>query len=148
MKIDHRVMVVALNGRKMVVLRNEGDARYPALEVVLHREAETPRTADQGKARPGQTTATAGTRPSALEGNDLHEEEEVKFVSAATESLSRSGTSTDAKIILLADPKSLGRFRKFCDDHLAGRIIAEIPQNVAHRTTDAIAKTVDVFEQE
>lgn len=147
MKIDHGMMVVALDGRKMIVLRNEGDARYPALEVILKREAENPRAADQGRDRPGRTYSRFEPRRSALDENDQHEQQEGDFVAAAAESLDAAGNDADARFILLADPTALGKFRKCCAPRLAGRIVAEIPRNVAHHTTDDITKAVSDHEK-
>jgi protein required for attachment to host cells len=146
MKIDHGMMVVALDGRKMVILRNEGDARYPALEVISHCEADNPRTAEQGTDRPGRTFSSVGPRRSALDEPDIHDNRERDFVSSAAKSVGRYGLSSDVKYVVLADPATLGRFRKCCEPAIAKRIVAELPRNMVHRSAEEIARKLAAIE--
>ena len=52
----------------------------------------------------------------------------------------------DAKLIVLADPSTLGEFRKHRSARLEDRIIAEIDKDVVNQPPDQIAKVITAFE--
>src|SRR5690606_28308351 len=59
-KLEHDVWVVVADGEKALFLRNEGDEKYPNLEVFREISEENPPTHDQGTDRPGRFTDGGG----------------------------------------------------------------------------------------
>lgn len=131
-------MVVALGNRKMVVMRNEGDARYPALEVISDREPD----------QPDQLHSSSDLCSNSPEDIALSVASEKSFVAEAVRNLEQIQSKADAKFILLAHPEAIGEFRRHCDPGLADRIVAEIPRSVPYQSTDHIAQSVQAFEPE
>ena len=62
MRIDHDALVLVADGRKMLMLRNEGDAEYPNLQVEKVDEIDNPPTREQATHAAGQASSPMGQR--------------------------------------------------------------------------------------
>lgn len=146
MRIAHGTLVMALDGRKMLLMRNAGDVPRPALQTIAQQEAENPRTGLQGSDKPGRSFSSASPRRSALGDTDWHEQSERRFAIDAVGALSEVQAKDDAPVIVLAAPSVLGVFRKHCGGALKDRIIAEIDKDVVNLPSDDIVKVVSAYE--
>lgn len=146
MKIAHGTLVMALDGRKLLLMRNAGDVPKPSLQTIVEQTAENPRAAVQGTDRPGRSFASTGARRSSVGDTDWQEEGERRFAIDAVEMLSEAQAKENAPVILLAAPAVLGTFRRHCPAALGKNIIAEIDKDVVNLTTDDIVKVVTAYE--
>lgn len=146
MKITHGTLVMALDGRKMLLMRNAGDVPHPSLETIAEQEAENPRSSEQGSDRPGRSFSSSGPRRSAVGDTDWHEQAERRFATDAVETLSEVQAREDASVIVLAAPSVLGVFRKQCPKALGEHIVAEIDKDVVNLPNDDIVRVVEAHE--
>ena len=79
LRIPHDAYVFVGDGRKALLLRNEGDAQHPNLKTEQVFEHDNPPTREQGTDKPGRSYASVGGRRSAMEQADWHELEEQRF---------------------------------------------------------------------
>src|SRR5689334_10880290 len=79
LRIPHDGYVFVGDGRKALLLRNEGDAQYPNLKPERVFAHDNPPTREQGTDKPGRSYASVGGRRSAMEQADWHEIEEQRF---------------------------------------------------------------------
>ncbi|MBV9064186.1 MAG: host attachment protein, partial [Methylobacteriaceae bacterium] len=81
-----RRLGVVGDGRKALLLRNEGDPDLLDLRRVEVHEDDNPPSREQGTDRPGRTTMQVGPR-SAIEATDWHAIEEERFAASVAERL-------------------------------------------------------------
>ena len=112
MKIAHGTLVLAIDGGKMLLFRNEGDEKYAVLDTLSHREIDNPPTREQGADAPGRSYSSVGSRRSAYGQTDGHDRAEEDFAIRAAEGLERVAASDGAGIVVLAPPRMLGQLRK------------------------------------
>jgi len=146
MKIDHDALVMVVDGGKMLLFRNHGDAAYPHLEVEEALELYNPPDQEQASDAPGRTQASAGTARSAMEQTDFHELEEMHFAVDAMERLNdRALANNFESLIIVAPPRTLGTLRKHYRKELKTRLTAEVPKDLSGHPVadieDILAKT-------
>src|SRR5262245_41559922 len=99
--IDHGAWVMVGDGEKALFFRNEGDARFPNLEVVDILEHENPKTHEQGTDRPGRAFSSVGTQRSALDETNWHKLEKHRFAKEIAEALySAAHSGRYSKLVL------------------------------------------------
>lgn len=147
MKIAHGTLVMVMDGRKMLLLRNKGDVQKPILQTIVEETAENPRTGLQGTDRPGRAFSRATTRRSALAETDWHEEAKTRFTRDALKTLGKVQKKEDNGVIVLAAPSVLGDFRKHCSGRMKDCIIAEIDKDVVNHVPQDIVKVISAYEQ-
>lgn len=129
-KLPHNGMVLVSDGRKALVLRNEGDALYPNLKVDKVLEApENPRTAEQGTDKPGR--AFMFEQRSAIEQTDWHSLAEQRFadeVAQVFEAICLGGGAKAA--IVAAPPRTLSELRHRFSEPMRRIILAEINKDL------------------
>ena len=154
MQIAHNSLVMVADGRKMMLLRNEGDADYPNLEVVKVEIQDNPADREQGTDRPGRTfqasdgpvrqngSAATGHR-SAYSETDIHQLEEDRFAATAAEMLNRRALRGEVEtLVVVAPPTTLGELRKHYHKNLAERIAAELPKDLTGHPVDQIERII------
>lgn len=146
MKIARDTLVMAMDGSKMLLMRNQGDTRKPVLQTIVQEEAENPRTALQGTDRPGRSFSRASPRRSAVEETNWHEEAKKKFTRKALHALEQHHGEATRGVIVLAAPSILGDFRKLCSDQVKSSIIAEIGKDVVNHSPEDIVAIIDAAE--
>lgn len=143
MKIAHGTLVLAADGEKMLLFRNEGDEKYPVLETLAHEQGDNPPSRDQGADAPGRSFQSAGDRRSALGGADLHSQAEEHFAAHAAAELARAASRSDGDIVVIAAPRALGELRRHWSPEIRKRIVAEIDKDVAHQATDDVVRAIE-----
>ncbi|NJM34217.1 MAG: host attachment protein, partial [Rhodomicrobium sp.] len=80
LKIEAGEWVVVCDGRRALILANEGDAKFPNLRMHETHEHDDAKTSDQGTDRPGRVHESATTARSTVEQTDWHDQAETEFL--------------------------------------------------------------------
>ncbi|WP_119389628.1 baeRF12 domain-containing protein [Taklimakanibacter lacteus] len=122
--------IVATDGGRALILRNDGTVREPKLTLLRKHDQYVPPTRDLGTDKPGRTHASVGPGRSAMEPTDFHQQAEDRLMAEVAanlaEDLRRREFST---LVVAAAPASLGALRKAMSPELRKAIIAEVPKN-------------------
>ncbi|GGD27912.1 baeRF12 domain-containing protein [Sinisalibacter lacisalsi] len=157
MKINHDTWVVVADGEKFLLLRNEGDADYPVLRKISKRETENPPARDLASDRPGRMpdqggipgktggTVTEARGPqSAMEETDWHRVAEGRFAEDLAERLvAWAGEGRFERLVVVADPRTLGVLRNAYGDGLKDVLMAEVDKDLTNLT---LPKMADVLK--
>jgi len=129
--VPYNAYVFVGDGRKALVLRNDGDAQYLNLKAERVFTDENPLTHEQGADRPGRSHSSVGPGRSSVTQTDWHALEEHRFareVAAALEKIVRErGAET---LIVVAPPRALADLRKAFHPDVKKRIVAEIDKDL------------------
>lgn len=139
--IPHNAYVFVGDGRKALVLRNEGDAHFIDLKTERVFADKNPPTHEQGADRPGRAHSSVGPGRSSVTQTDWHDLEEHKFahdVAAALEKVVRE-RKVEA-LIIVAPPRALADLRKAFHDDVKKKIVAEIDKDLTRHPVDDIEK--------
>lgn len=144
MQIPHDAMVMVADGRKRLLFRNEGDEKFPKLEVVEHETKIIPAREDMGTDEPGIQQQAGGLGGVAgYENTDFHQLEEDRFAADTAEMLKMRALRNEfSKLIVVAPPRALGELRKHFHKEVEARIIGEIAKDFANRPTDEIEQLI------
>jgi protein required for attachment to host cells len=139
--IPHNAYVFVGDGRKALVLRNEGDAQFLDLKTERVFTDKNPPTHEQGADRPGRAHSSVGPGRSSVTQTDWHDLEEHKFahdVAAALEKVVRE-RKVEA-LIIVAPPRALADLRRAFHDDVKKKIVAEIDKDLTRHPVDDIEK--------
>jgi protein required for attachment to host cells len=141
MQIETDALVMVLDGRKMLMLRNHGDATYPNLKVETVQERDNPADRDQGTDRPGRVQSSAGTARSAMQEVDFHQQEEDRFAADAAALLRERALANDYEsLIVVAPANTLGELRKHYHKEVERRLSGELTKDLASHPISEIEK--------
>ncbi|MTV15457.1 MULTISPECIES: host attachment protein [Bradyrhizobium] len=142
--IPNNALVFVGDGRKALLLRNEGDNRLPSLKAEAVFEDQNQATHLQGTDRPGHfVKGIASGQRGAVEPTNWHELEEYRFtkrVARAAEEIVRSGKAT--ALVIVAPPRTLAELRTTLHPDVKRHIIAEIPKDLTKLAVREIEKHV------
>jgi protein required for attachment to host cells len=143
--IPHDARVLVGDGRKALILRNQGDDVYPNLQVERTLEnADNPATRLQGSARPGRVLAS-GTRRSAVEETDRHAMSEERFAKEMIEALEQLRDRNElASLVIVAPPRMLAQLRAGLPDTIKPLVAAEIDRDLTKTPVHEIEKHLTV----
>ena len=166
MQVPHKSVVLVADGRKLLFLRNEGDAEYPNLQVEHAEERANPATRDQATDAAGRASSTqsgAGA-PNAAQGGsghaqgggaqfapsrgsfeqtDFHQLEEDRFAADAAEMLRKRALSNDFEsLIVIAPPRTLGELRKHYHKEVSARLSGELDKDFTGHPIPDIEKAL------
>lgn len=131
MNLPNNTLVLVADGRKMLLLRNHGDADQVDLRVEAHREQENPPNRDHASDAPGRSFASVGSRRSAMEETDFHQIAEDHFAAKAADLLRQRALNGDFEtLVVVAPPRTLGELRKHYHKEVASRIIEELDKDL------------------
>ncbi len=140
--IPHNAYVFVGDGRKALVLRNEGDAQYLDLKTErVFADHKNPPTHEQGTDRPGREHSSLGFGRSSVTQTDWHDLEEHKFahdVAAVLEKIVRE-RKIEA-LVVVAPPRALADLRKAFHDDVKKKIVAEIDKDLTKHPVSEIEK--------
>ena len=138
LKIPHDGYVLIGDGRKALVLRNEGHGLQPCLRVQQVFEAPpNPATHEQGTDRPPRVRT--GDRRSAIEQADWHEMAEQRFTGEVAAALGRT-LDPDAALVIVAPPHTLAALRSALPEPLKRAVIAEIDKALTKHPVSEIQR--------
>jgi len=113
MQMPNQACVLVADGRKMMFLRNEGDAEYPNLVVERVREQDNPSDREQSTDAPGRSFSSTRPGRSAYQETDFHELEEQRFAAEVAEILRKRALANEFEsLIIVAPPRTLGELRQ------------------------------------
>ncbi|MDG2532524.1 host attachment family protein [Sphingomonas sp. HITSZ_GF] len=131
MQVPHDAVVMVADGRKLLMLRNEGDAVHPNLLVEHKDEQENPANTDQATDSPGRSFQSVGSRRSAFEETDFHQLEEDRFAADAAALLrDRALRNEFETLIIVAPPRTLGELRKHYHKEVSDRLAGELAKDL------------------
>ena len=142
-KLEHDIWVVVADGEKALFLRNEGDEKYPNLEVFREMKEENPATHDQGTDRPGRFNDGPSPHKSAVQETDWHRIEKERFAKEIAERLYKAAHKGDYKrLVIVAPPLVMGEMRKELHKEVEQRLVGEVPKTLTNHTIPEIEKIV------
>lgn len=140
-QIPHDAYVFIGDGRKALVLRNEGNALAPSLKIEQVFANDNPPTREQGSDKPGRAFASVGSRRSAMEQTDWHQLEEQRFAKDVADTLYTLVLERGVEaLVIMAPPKILAELRKSIHQEVERRIIAEVDKNLTNLPLHEIEK--------
>jgi protein required for attachment to host cells len=140
-KIPHNAFVFVGDGRKALLLRNEGDADLLNLKTERVFTDHNPPTHEQGADRPGRAFSSAGVVRSSVSQTDWHQLEEHRFAAEVAAMLERTVRDRGVEtLIVVAPPRALADLRKAFHPEVKKRIIAEIDKDLTKHPIDQIEK--------
>jgi protein required for attachment to host cells len=140
-RLPHGAWVLVADGRKALLLVNEGDEDYPDLRVEQTIEAPpNPPTRNQGADRPGR--AIFSSRRSAVGQTDWHKIGEVQFAASVVDRL--LAESAPSALVLAAPPAFLAELRKRLPKRIRAKVLAELDKDLTHLTVHEIERMIAV----
>ncbi|MBO9622906.1 MAG: host attachment protein [Sphingomonas sp.] len=144
MRVPHDAMIVVADGRKMLLLRNEGDATIPNLQVEKkvvdkHNPDHNEQATDLAGGAMGTRTAGAQWGGGNMEEVDFHQQEEDRFAAETAALLKERALRNEFEsLIIVAPPRTLGELRKHYHKEVSERITAEIGKDLTGHTVPQI----------
>jgi protein required for attachment to host cells len=143
MQLPHNSVVLVADGRKMLLLRNEGDAVHPNLTVEHAQEQDNPATRDQATDSAGRASSPQGAAQSSVEPTDFHQLEEDRFAAEAAAMLKKRALANDYEsLIIVAPPRTLGELRKHYHKEVSDRLKGEIDKDLTGHPIADIEKAL------
>ncbi|WP_022681595.1 host attachment family protein [Sphingobium bisphenolivorans] len=166
MQVPHNARIVVADGRKMLLLRNEGDGELLNLQVEQHKIHESPKDSDQKSDRAGQSSSTqsgpgapaaaqngsmhargggAQFAPSrgSMEETDYHQMEEDQFATSIAELLNKQALAgAYESLIVVAPPRTLGELRKHYHKEVVDRLKGEVSKDLTGHTIPQIEEAL------
>lgn len=135
--VRHGAWVVVGDGKKALVLQNEGDAELLNLRRVSVRENDNPATRDQGTDAPGR--AASGNGSGSIAQTDWHQIEENRFAASLAADINTAARGHLFKdLIVVAPPKTLAELRKEFAKDTQKHIVGELAKDYTHHTIPEI----------
>lgn len=166
MRVPHNAFLVVADGRKMLLLRNEGDAEHLNLQVERKEIHENPADRDQKSDAAGRASSTqsgANAPPIAQGGSmhargggaqfapsrgsmdetDYHQMEEDRFAAEVADMLkSKALAGGFETLFVVAPPRTLGELRKHYHKEVQSRIAGEIAKDLTGHTVPQIEEAL------
>ena len=143
MEVPHRSLVLVADGRKLLLLRNEGDGVHVNLMVEHAEEQADPATGPQVTDSAGQASSSHGAARSSVEPTDFHQIEEDRFAANAADLLKRRALANDfASLIVVAPPRTLGELRRHYHKEVSARLAGELAKDLTGHPIPEIEKAL------
>jgi len=140
-KIDRGEWVVVCDGAKALILENIGSKAKPNLRTKEIYEQEDLPTREIGTDAPGRAFQSVGSKRSALEQTDWHEQEEQRFLRKLAGRLDAALAAGQTKsLILVAPPRALGVIRQIYSNHVRNALQAEVDKDLIKLPVNEIAR--------
>lgn len=131
--IPWKGLVLACDGARAVILRNDGFADALNLTTVVVLDEPHPATRDQGSDRPGRLQQRLNGPRSTTADTDWHEEAERAFLQTVAHCMSEiTRAEPPPAVVIAAPPKALGILRKAMPQALRELVTGEIQRDFAH----------------
>lgn len=140
MILPRNVIVLVVDGGRMVLMRNDGDAIDPHLAVIEHRECPPLPNRDVFTDAAGREFSSAASFRNSYDIGDPHAAHERAFVVSALTALADHVDDHVPGIIVAADPASLGHLRAHYPAEVETRLLAEFDKDLTGLPVDAICR--------
>ncbi|MEW4467635.1 host attachment family protein [Parasphingorhabdus sp. JC815] len=138
MQIPSEALVLIADGEKALFLRNEGDEKYPNLQVEKKRTQDNPPTREQAANRRGRMFDGTGHK-SAVDDTDWHELAKDRFAADLSERLYQRAHDGDFNdLIIVATPNTLGELRQHLHSEVADKLRGEVDKNWTNHPLDEV----------
>lgn len=139
--MKHGTWVVIADGRKFLVLHNQGDDDIMDLRTLEAIEQDNASTREQGAGRPGRTHDSTSPGRSALQETDWHQLAEDRFAHQVADDINKAALAGrfDA-LVLVAPPKTLAAIRPRLHKEAGARIVAELDKDLTNHPLYEIEK--------
>ncbi len=147
MQVPHDAVVVVADGRKMLFLRNEGDAVIPNLQVekkvVDRNPAHHDQATDLAGGAMGTRTAGAQWGGGNMEEVDFHQLEEDRFAAETAALLKERALRNEYEtLIIVAPPRTLGELRKHYHKEVSDRLAGELAKDLTGHPVSEIEQAL------
>lgn len=133
--------VVVCDGAKALVLRNDGDAKFPNLKMIEVFEQKDAATHEQGTDAPGRAVNSVGGARSAVAQTDWHDQAEQVFLTKLAQHLETALAAGKVKsLVVVAPPRALGMIRPAYGHALRAALRAEIDKDFVKMPVHEIEK--------
>ena len=140
-KIKSGDWVVVCDGRKALILENEGDAMFPNLRTKEIYEHADIKTSEQGTDRPGRVHDAVSPGRSSVEQTDWHAQAETDFLQGIARRLDEAVSKNGAhSLIIVAAPRALGVLRPAYSQAVQNALTAEIAKDLVNMPIYEIEK--------
>lgn len=140
MILPRKVLVLAVDGGRMVLMRNDGDATDPHLTVIEHRDCPPLPNRDVFSDAAGREFSSAASFRNSYDNGDPHAAHERAFVASALAALTDHVGDDVPGVIVAADPVSLGQLRAHCHPKVAAKLLAEFDKDLTGMPVDSICR--------
>jgi protein required for attachment to host cells len=141
MKIRQGDWVVVCDGKKALVLQNEGDEKFLNLKTMRVFEHPDLKTHEIGTDAPGRSFNSISQGRSAMEQPDWHTQEEERFLRKLSGYLDAEVKAGRSKcIVLVAPPRALGVLRPTYSHDLRKAVHTEIDKDLVKLPVHEIEK--------
>lgn len=135
--------VVVCDGRKALILENQGDERFPNLHTKETYEHPDLPTHMQSSAPPGTSHQSVGHHRSSVEQTDWHDRAERSFLHELARRLDDALSRRQVKsLTLVASPRALGMIREAYTASIRGALTQEISKDVVKFPVHEIERLV------
>lgn len=139
MNLPHDTLVLVTDGRKMLLLRNQGDAGQIGLCTEQHDCRKDRKDRDIKSDAPGLTAQSAGYGRPAYDEPDYHQLEEDRWAArTATIINERALANAFDGLVVIAPPRTMGVLRKQWHQEVEKRILTEIAKEMVDRPLSEI----------
>lgn len=138
--------VITVDGSRMAMFKNIGEAFAPVLELVEERKNPSLRTSELGTDKPGRSFQSSSSRRATHELTDLQQQEEDRFVTEVAQRIEKIASETKAGVVLVAAPRALGVIRKHLKPATTAKLLAEIPKAFGPDDAESLAKMLTKYE--
>ena len=141
LKIAEGDWIVVCDGAKALVLENVGDAVFPNLKTKEVYEQQDAKTQEQGPDAPGRAFQSFGSRRSAMEQTDWHDQSEQTFLQDLAGRLDAAlGAGETKAVTIVAPPRALGMLRQAYSPRLRQALRSEIDKDLVKKPVYEIEK--------
>jgi protein required for attachment to host cells len=135
-KLPHRALVLVADGRKLLLLRNEGDEVQIDLQTEAHDQQASLQDRELKTDLAGQSPAPGGTGlgGGTMGETDYQQQSEDRWAADAADLLRKRALANDFDALLvIAAPKTLGVLRQHYHKEVTARLVGELPKEMADR---------------
>lgn len=147
-RLNHNARVLVTDGGRAIVFRNAGQVGKPDLQPFKAYGNDNPPTREQGTDKPSRVQESVGSRRSAAEQADYHQQSEDRFVAQIAADMDADLKAGEFdELIVVAPPVALGVYRKAASQQLQKATLQEINKDLTkHSGQDVAAIVVKALE--
>jgi protein required for attachment to host cells len=141
-RLPHQAWILVGDGRKALVLRNEGDPAHPNLKTAQVIDGgRVPPTSELGTDKPGRAVNARDGRRSGMAQTDWHDIAEQRFAGDIAQALEVRHAKGDIDaLVVVAPPRTLAELRRSFSDGLRSKIIAEVDKDLTKHPVHEIER--------
>jgi protein required for attachment to host cells len=135
--------IIIGDGKKALILINEGTAAMPLLMVETVLSQPDPQNHEMGTDRPSLVFGSVGKHRGSAEPTDWHQLNEDKFAHEIIAGLIKLAEREKLKkLVIVAPARTLAELRRTMPDEFKKLIVAEITKDLTKHTVPSIAQHV------